>query len=157
MRLKCKGFLPESTTHARPQSIRRKRTKTKLSLHNNLPWISVVLWMWDASEPGNGQLTSVRKTSCKYIHFLLFQFGKTINADIPAAQREATRALCQNIEKTFIIDLKCLWNPRRMYTMEPIRSENGPTRTVEFTVHDDLLLFALFVLQTGNIYKYIYT
>jgi len=44
-----------------------------------------------------------------------------------------------------------------MYTMEPIRLENGPTRTVEFTVHDDLLLFALFVLQTGNIYKYIYT
>lgn len=43
-----------------------------------------------------------------------------------------------------------------MYTMEPIRFENGPTRTVEFTVHDDLLLFVFFVLQTGNIYKYIY-
>ena len=43
-----------------------------------------------------------------------------------------------------------------MYTMEPKRFENGPTRTVEFTVHDDLLLFVFFVLQTGNIYKYIY-
>ena len=43
-----------------------------------------------------------------------------------------------------------------MYTMEPIRFEKGPTRTVEFTVHDDLLLFVFFVLQTGNIYKYTY-
>lgn len=41
------------------QDLYRKKEGQKWSSHN-LPWISLVLWMWDASEPGNVQLTSVR-------------------------------------------------------------------------------------------------
>lgn len=36
-----------------------------------------------------------------------------------------------------------------MYTTEPIRFENGPTRTVEFTVYDAFQVCAFFVVQTG--------